>query len=168
MTTRNLCLNCGKLVPRGHGYKSSQLYCDRACWKAKPPKVVAVEVEFGEPFADIVKGFAEMGYSRTVTAGALGFNLSYFRNLLKRSDLDAYFLPQAQQRPECRGKGVSRGCGAKRPGNGPAQKYSDAFLLECVASSGSSRRFKDQFSIDPGTVRYRFGSWQIAKKLAAA
>src|SRR5690242_16404655 len=106
-------------------------------------KMLEVRREFGEPFADVVRGFAEMGYSRTATAQALGFNLPYFRTLLTRFDLHRHFKPQREQRPECRGKGT------KKPGmmvggrvrNGGKRKYTDEHLLQLVSISRSSSDF---------------------------
>ncbi len=65
-------------------------------------KIQAVRKEFDEPFRDVVKGFAEMGYSRMATAEILEFNLSYFRTLCVRFDLHKYFKPQKEMRDECK------------------------------------------------------------------
>lgn len=44
----------------------------------------AIAEEFGEPFWDVVKGFADMGYSRTQTANILDYGQSSFIRLLDR------------------------------------------------------------------------------------
>lgn len=43
-----------------------------------------VEAEFGEPFWDVLRGFAAAGYSRADTANIIGACLSAFRRLLLR------------------------------------------------------------------------------------
>ena len=43
-----------------------------------------VEQEFGEPFADVLQGFADMGYGCDTTARMLEYDTSNFRRLLKR------------------------------------------------------------------------------------
>lgn len=73
--------------------------------RERAPKIVAVEKEFDEPFADVIQGFAAMGYSRKAVAEILEFNLPYFRELLDRYDLHRHFLPQSMMRAECRGHG---------------------------------------------------------------
>jgi len=161
---RNRCPACGKLVPRGHGYKSDQIYCNRSCWQAKPPKLAAVEREFGEPFDDVIRGFAAMGYSKQAVAKILDFNLSYFRAVLTRRELHGCFLPQAQQRPECKGGG--KGAPSGRPNTWTQRKYSDEHLLRQVKEASTMRDFRDRLRIDPKTVRIRFGSWRRARRLA--
>lgn len=37
-----------------------------------------IEQEYGEPFLEIVRGFAEMGYSRSDTAAILGYSRAHF------------------------------------------------------------------------------------------
>lgn len=45
-------------------------------------KIREIEAEFGEPFWDVVRGFAEMGYGRTATAGILGYSRVGFLRFL--------------------------------------------------------------------------------------
>lgn len=47
------------------------------------PKQAALEAEFGEPFVDILIGFAKMGYGKATTAKILEYNTSSFLKLLK-------------------------------------------------------------------------------------
>lgn len=130
-------------------------------------KMIAVRKEFGEPFVDVVRGFAEMGYSKRSTAQILGFNLPYFRDLLARFELHGDFLPQAQQRKECRSGGcVAGSAAASRPGNGRAITYTDDDLLAMVGRSRSSRDFESSTMIYRSTVSRRFGSWGNAMELA--
>lgn len=72
-------------------------------------KMRQISQEFGEPFRDVVKGFAEQGNSITLTAAALGVDRGYFRKLLHRLDLHKLFpTSRLAMRPECRGVGVDR------------------------------------------------------------
>jgi hypothetical protein len=74
-------------------------------------KILSIEAEFEEPFADIIIGFAEMGYSKTLTAEVLMINKSYFFQLCRKHNVSHHFKPQGQQIDECRGVGKSRpGC----------------------------------------------------------
>lgn len=121
-------------------------------------KIHQVRVEFGETFKDVVKGFAEMGYSRRATAEILEFNLSYFRQLCTRFDLHRYFKPQKDMRPECRAHGKGWLTGKKRPFK--PRKYSDEFLLEGVRKHPKYYEFMAAVC-HPGTVNYRFGkTWR--------
>ena len=72
-------------------------------------KLLQTRREYGEPFVEVVKGFAEMRYSKSATASTLGYNLSYFRQLLTRFDLHKYFQPKGTAQNEaCRG-GAKKG-----------------------------------------------------------
>ena len=130
-------------------------------------KMIAVRKEFGESFPDVVRGFGAMGYSKRATAEVLGFNLSYFRQLLTRFNLHIHFVLQPQQRAECRSGGCIAGSeSAKRPGNGRPLSYSDDELLAMVGRCRSSRDFEASTLIYRTTVSRRFGSWGKAKELA--
>lgn len=48
------------------------------------PKQRAIAAEWGEPFWDVVKGFADQGESIPGTAGILGYNVQAFRRLVHR------------------------------------------------------------------------------------
>lgn len=63
-------------------------------------KVTSIEIEFGESIYSVIRGFAEMGYSRSDAAGALGYDRSHFtRHVLRVVD------------PECSIPWPSRGRG---------------------------------------------------------
>lgn len=126
-------------------------------------KLMAVRKEFGEPFVDVVRGFASMGYSRTATAEILGFNLSYFRQLLTRFDLHQHFLPQAAMRKECKGKGKGWPKGLSRP---RGTIYSDERLLEEVRRLSSYSLARCVGDVNVSTIQNRFGSWARARQLA--
>lgn len=130
-------------------------------------KMVEIRREFQEPFVDVVKGFAAMRYSKRATAQILGFNLPYFRTILTRFDLHQYFVPQAEQLPECRGGGSQAGTeSAKRPNNRRPRAYSDEYLLRLVAKHPRANDFQSSTMIYLSTVRRRFGSWRKARELA--
>src|SRR5690554_7761492 len=60
-----------------------------------------VEAEFEEPFADVLQGFADMGYGCDSTAAILGYDKSSFRRLLKRKGISVRW-PDASQRIDTR------------------------------------------------------------------
>lgn len=129
-------------------------------------KVQKIELEFNEPFADIIIGFAEMGYSRTLTAEVLGINLSYFRQLCKTYDVSHRFKPQSQQIDYCRGKGVSRPGWPKGKSRTVSPRYTEEALLREIRRFPSKRKFELHSTISPATIIRRFGSWKQAKILA--
>lgn len=60
-----------------------------------------VEAEFEEPFADVLQGFADMGYGCDSTAAILGYDKSSFRRLIKRKGISVRW-PDASQRIDTR------------------------------------------------------------------
>lgn len=50
-----------------------------------------IEAEFGEPFWDVVKGFADDGYSAGATGGILGYHPAAFRRLVARHGKSHWF-----------------------------------------------------------------------------
>lgn len=130
-------------------------------------KMHNVRHEFGEPFSDVVKGFAIMGYSRRATAEILEFNLSYFRQICKRFDLHRHFKPQREMRPECRGVGKTRKGwpkGKKRP---YAPKHTSEHLLGLVAKYPSYTDFLSWAPVAASTVTRRFKApWREIARMA--
>lgn len=126
-------------------------------------KLMAVRKEFGEPFTDVVRGFAALGYSRRATAEILGFNRSYFIELLSRFDLHKNFLPQSEMRRECKGGGKGWPKGLRRP---RGVMYSDERLLSEVQRFPSYSLAKCMSDIDTSTIQKRFGTWTRARELA--
>ena len=128
-------------------------------------KMLQVRKEYGESFQEVVKGFAEMGYSRSRVAETLEFNLSYFRELCTRFDLHKHFKQQGEMRVECR-----RGFGSKGWPKGKPRpyrpRYSDEDILKEVAIYDVSTLFQSMSDINISTVHRRFGSWQQAKEKA--
>lgn len=64
--------------------------------KATRRRLAAVEAEYGEPFWDVVKGFADEGESVTATAAILGLPRTTFRVLLARHGATGWFRPMAE------------------------------------------------------------------------
>jgi hypothetical protein len=132
-------------------------------------KINDIELEFDEPFDDVVKGFAIMGYSRRAVASILEINLSYFRQLCSKRGLHKHFKKQKDMRPECRKSGPSKGWpkGKKRPFR---PKHSEEFLLACVRQFPNFCDFKTFAPVDASTVSRRFQKpWRaiVAKAKAA-
>jgi len=72
-------------------------------------KLIQIRKEFGEPFTEVVRGFAAMGYSRRATAQAIGIGWGHFHRTLSRFDLHRHFLPRTEQnRAWGGGKGTPR------------------------------------------------------------
>ena len=127
-------------------------------------KAELIEAEFDEPFDEVIRGFAEMGYSRRAVAEILEINLSYLRILLRRRGLTDLFLPQSEMRRECRssgGTGWPKGVKRNRP-----PRYSDEELLAEVRRYPNSTTFASISDIALSTVINRFGGFRKARRLA--
>ena len=127
-------------------------------------KIETIEKEFDESFDEVIKGFAEMGYSRRALAEILEINLSYLRLLLRRRGLNDLFKAQSEMRRECRsagGKGWPKG---KKRNRSP--RYSDAELLAEVRRYPVSTTFAAISDIALTTVQRRFGGFRKARRLA--
>ena len=83
-------------------------------------RVQQIRKEFGEPFKDIVRDFAQMRYSKRCTALTLGITTSYFNVYLKRYAPDVQFPARKDFNEACipKGKGYPKG----RP-RGPEAAY---------------------------------------------
>ena len=67
--------------------------------KSRAQKFREIESEFDEPFWDVVKGFAEMGYSRRATAMAIGYNQRSFCELVRsRADISWLSISESLSR----------------------------------------------------------------------
>lgn len=137
-------------------------------------KVHQIRREFGEPFRDVVAGFAAMGYSIRATAEILEVNLSYFRKyLLPRYAPDAPWKMQKDMRDECKPrpshggwpKGKKRGISQRKP-----QRYSDDYLLSllCAHQDLTYQTFEGLAPVSSSTIVRRFGGWSKARMMAAA
>ncbi len=129
-------------------------------------KLMAIRKEYGEPFVDVVRGYAELGYSRTFTAEVLGINLSYFRALCARFDLHKSFLPQGEMRQECKGGSKGGGGWPKGVARPRAVTYSDEQLLAEVRRIPDYSLHRNMGDVDVSTIQGRFGSWKQARALA--
>ena len=131
-------------------------------------KVHQIRREFGEPFRDVVAGFAAMGYSIRATAEILEVNLSYFRKyLLPRYAPDAPWKAQKDMRDECKPR-PSHGGWPKGKKRIKPQKYTDEYLLSLVRKHWdlSYGTFEALAPVSASTVSRRFGSWGNARRLA--
>lgn len=128
-------------------------------------RLIEIRKEFGEPFVDVVRGFAEMGYSRTATAATLEINLSYFRQLLVRFNLQSCFLPQPKMRRDCRGGNRGKGGWPKGKKRGFAPKHSDEQILAEVGKYNHLYQFMSLADISYATVCRRLGGWKKARAL---
>jgi len=129
-------------------------------------KIIAIEAEFEEPFADSVKGFALMGYSRKAASEALEIDDSYFHVLCTRFNLHKYFRERKDYLRICKPPG-----GPGWPKGKPKpqqQKYSDEYLLELVAQYPRYNEFDRCAPVHVNTVKGRFGTFAAAKRLAKA
>ena len=102
-------------------------------------KMRQISKEYDEPFTDVVRGFAEMGYSRRATAQILNINLPYFRRLCDRFGLHPHFKPQQDMRDECKGHG--NGWPKGKPQSRSA-RYTDAEILAEVSKYPVSTLFQ--------------------------
>jgi len=126
-------------------------------------KTQEIRKEYGS-FKAAVKHYAGIGCSRVLAAEYLGISLPYFRDLLKRHNLNGEFKPQKEMLRECRPRGGAwRKKGMKIPRR---LKYSDEYLLEEVSRYPVSTTFMSMSDVDVSTIYRRFGSWSNAKKLS--
>ena len=54
-------------------------------------KVRSIRKEYDEPFPEVVKGMAKLGYSKLATMQTLEFHSQLFRKLLTHYDLHGHF-----------------------------------------------------------------------------
>lgn len=68
------CPACGKVIPRGHGYKSDRKYCSYKCYQNMAPKMVEIQEELGKPIKEVILENLNSNNNITVTAELLGTN----------------------------------------------------------------------------------------------
>lgn len=68
------CPTCGKVVPRGHGFKSDRRYCNYSCYRKLPPKMVEVQETFGQPVKETILEILNENQNTTVTSDLLGIS----------------------------------------------------------------------------------------------
>jgi len=123
-------------------------------------RLLQVRKEYGEPFVDVVKDFAEMGYSRRFVAGMLGFNVQHFIDTLNRFGLQKHFRLHRDMRPECKSPGWPRG--KPNPRN---NRYSDEDIFSEVRRCKTYHDFARGAKMSMSLVEKRFG-WRNARRLA--
>ena len=119
-------------------------------------KLQAIREEFDEPFRDVVKGFARMGYSRRATREILEIKSKrYFAVVCKAFGLEDCWRPIAEL---CSTKGRPR-----------PRKYTDEELFAYVRQYPDLPKFKALSPVDHGTIynRFRGYSWREIVEMAA-
>lgn len=76
------CPTCGKVVPRGHGYKTSQIYCSRKCYEDSG--MATVEKQQGKPVRQAVINTLNSNQNITVTANLLGIDKPQLYNWMDK------------------------------------------------------------------------------------
>ena len=127
-------------------------------------KTAQVLREYQEPFVDVVRGFARMGYSRKATAQAIDISPSWFDELCRRYGLREKFNRE-KYLSICKPPGHPKGKHINQP-----KRYSDWYLLS-VLRGYSPRISPERFNQLQGkpcadTYSRRFGSWTRARRLA--
>jgi len=113
-------------------------------------KIQSIRKEFGKPFRDVIRDYADEGYSCHRTAILLGMNDNTLRNYCTQFDLHKYWKPVSERRPECRGVGTEK-----------KRKYTDNELLVFVRNYPTLKQFMASAPVAPGTIYYRFpGGWK--------
>lgn len=80
-----------------HGIK----FCTKPYWQRR------IEAEFDEPAKAVIAGFARMGYSKILTAGALGITTQTLLNYVRREGI--VFADRENLRDECKPKPLKKG-----------------------------------------------------------
>jgi len=165
------CSECGQTKPLTEFYKNSTCVggyrheCKKCTVKnqmnprdhpkeRRKPKILAIEEEFDEPFADIVKGFALMGYSRNSVAMILEISHGYFNHLCRSMDLNKHFKKRTEWRKECRGNVTNH------------PKKSDEYYLNFVRQYPERLLFHEKAPVGLRSIQRRFGGFTEAKRLA--
>lgn len=125
-----------------------------------------IRKEFGEPFRDVVNGFAIMGCSRNLAAKTMGIDISHLYYLMRQQGIDAPWRKQKDMIDICKAPGHKKGDIFPHP-----QRYSDNDLLD-ILRGYSPRITVSHYNIVQGnrpaasTIIKRFKSWEKAKRLA--
>jgi transcriptional regulator with PAS, ATPase and Fis domain len=78
------CPTCGKVIPRGHGFKSDRRYCSYDCYRLKTPNMVKVEAEFEKPVRDVIVEFLNKNQNVTITADLIGISKTELHKWIKK------------------------------------------------------------------------------------
>ena len=117
-----------------------------------------VREEFDMPVLELVMSFARDGYSKRLTAGAMGISPQTLR--VYCSNVGVAFNNQAEMRHECKPRPRKKGI-VRNPSGRP--KLSDEHILSCVADAATISNVK---GVSVMTIYRRFNTFRNAKKLA--
>lgn len=78
------CPGCGKVIQRGHGYKSKTDYCSHRCFQTLTHKMVEVEKVEGKPIKQAILENLNSSQNVNVTADLLGVNRQQLYNWMDK------------------------------------------------------------------------------------
>ncbi len=117
-----------------------------------------IRAEFGKPPSEVIRDFALKRNSRERTAQRLGIDRSTLMTYARRFEVDHLFVDRSRQRRESKG-GHPKG----QPGK---VRYQDEELLAMVRTWPTVEDFTSNAKASIWTIRYRFGSFSMALRLA--
>lgn len=143
-------------ISKSYFYKICKVYNLDYQFTEVPPTVKRIQSEFEESFADVIKGFAIMGYSKRATASILEISLCNFRRLLKLYAPNAPWKKQINMRDECKAKSPGWPKGKPRT---PHYTHSISELLSYRQqySGLTSHQFDNLAPVSSSTIRRRLG-----------
>lgn len=127
-------------------------------------KIELTEKTYNQPFEEVIKWYASLGYSKAATAIALSFNRRYFFQILAKLGLNRLFDPK-KYNISCRGRGHGKGW-PKGKSRKVERKYTDDQLLNHVRKVRVAWIAEECGPPNKSTIIRRFGSWNKAKQLA--
>jgi len=86
------CLNCGKRLKRGHGYKRTTGYCSWECYLKKPPKVVYLETLYNKPFRQLVVDLLNETGKVKIAADFLNMNKKNLYDWIKKLNIERVYI----------------------------------------------------------------------------
>lgn len=66
------CLNCGRRLPCGHGFRVKTGYCNAQCHFEKPPKMAYLENVYGKPIREIMIDLLNRSDTMEPVSGLMG------------------------------------------------------------------------------------------------
>lgn len=120
-----------------------------------------ISAEFDAPTIDVIKSFAESGYSKRLTAAALGIGRSTLLDYARRRGI--VFKNRKELRPECKPVHGGKGGWPKGKTRNNPIRLSDAYILSCVREADYGPQIR---GVSLSTVCKRFRTWRHAKRLA--
>lgn len=82
------CLNCGKRLKRGHGYKIRRGYCSRDCFNKKSTKQAWLEKVYGKPIRELILETLNECGSVEVAAGLFAVNKQALYRWMKQHKIE--------------------------------------------------------------------------------